>query len=203
MLVPYLPSNDDRNHSPSRMSKNHLINEQEIIAASKKDPKHFRPLYENYYRPILNYIFHRTNEINDAAEIASSVFYKALTKLQNYQDKNIPFGAWLYKIAYNETMQYFRKSKKARHVVLDEALMDNIAEDAEVNDKSLLLRAVIEAFDELTPREVEIMDLKYFQQKPNRDTAFIVGMNEGALKVKAHRIIQKIKKIIAERNGQL
>lgn len=202
MLVPYSQPND-RNDSPIRMSKNHLINEHEIIAASKKDPNHFRPVYEYYYRPILNYIYHRTNEINDAAEIASSVFYKALTNLHKYQDKNIPFGAWLYKIAYNETMQYFRKSKKTRHVVMDDALIESIAEEVEVNDKPRLLQAAMMAFDNLAPQEVEIMDLKYFQQKPNREIAFIVGMSEGALKVKAHRIIQKIKKIIAERYGQL
>ena len=57
------------------------VNEKELIEASKRDPQRFRPVYEYFYPHILNYIHHRTNEINDAADITSVVFNKALANL--------------------------------------------------------------------------------------------------------------------------
>jgi len=183
------------------MGDNQLINEKEIIAASKKDPHCFRPLYEYYYHEVFNYIYQKTNDLNNTAEITSSVFYKALIHIGKYRDLNLPFGAWLFKIAYNETMQYFRRSKKMRYVVLDDPLLDNLACEVETDNKPHILQAVRNVFEELTRAELEIIELKYFQQKTNREIAFIVGMTEGNLKVRTHRIIQKIKKLIKEKNG--
>lgn len=185
------------------MGINHLINEKEIIAASKKDPHCFRPLYDYYYQGVFNYIYQKTNEINNTAEIASSVFYKALINIGKYHDRNLPFGAWLFKIAYNETMQYFRRSKRIRYVVLDNNLIDNLANEVESDNKIRLLQAIRNVFEKLKTSELEIIEFKYFQQKTNREIAFILGMNEGNLKVKAHRIIRKIKKLIAEKNDTL
>ena len=177
------------------------VNEKELIAASKKDPQSFRPVYEYYYPRILNFIYHRTNEINDAADIASIVFYKALINLEKYRDRGLPFGAWLFKIAYNELMQYFRKSKKTRYVILDDMLIDQLAEEIQTDNRKELLNAAIGAIQELKISELEIIDLKYFQQKPNKDIAFILGISEGNFKVKTHRIVEKLKKAIAEKHG--
>jgi RNA polymerase sigma-70 factor (ECF subfamily) len=187
----------------SGMDTGHLKHEKEIIAASKKDPHSFRPLYEYYFHPVFNYIYQKTNEINAASDITSSVFYNALIHIDKYQDRNLPFGAWLFKIAYNETMQYFRRSKNTRYVVLDDHLIENMADELESNNKARLLQATRQIMETLAPSEVEIIELKYFQQKSNRETAFILGISEGNLKVKAHRITQKIRKLIEKENERL
>ena len=174
------------------------VNEKELIAASKKDLQFFKPVYEFYYPRILDFIYHRTNEINDAADIASVVFYKALANLNRYKDLDLPFGAWLFKIAYNELMQHFRKSKKTRFIVLDESLIENLAEDIKTDNRETLLKAAVKAADNLKPPELEIIDMKYFQQKTNREIAFILGIREGNLKVRVHRIIRKLQKLITE-----
>lgn len=187
----------------SGMDSNRLRHEKDIIARSKKDPGAFRPLYEYYYHPVFNYIYQKTNEINNAADITSSVFYKALININKYQDRNLPFGAWLFRIAFNEIMQFFRKTKKTRYVILDDYLLDKLAEEVDSDNKSSLLNATRQVMETLAPAEVEIIELKYFQQKLNREIAFILGMSEGNLKVKAHRIIQKIKRLIREKNERL
>ncbi len=185
------------------MSTNHLINENEIILASQKNPRYFKAIYENYYNPILNYINCKVNDIEIAADITSNVFYKALLNLKKYKDQQVPFAAWLYKIAFNETMQFFRKTKKKRTVVLDADLMENIAEEIRAENNADLLQMVIKVVESLNDNETEIIDQKYFQQKSNREIAFILGISEGNLKVKTHRIIKKIKKLIAESNEQV
>ncbi len=185
------------------MGSDHLINEQELIAASKKDPVHFKAIYEYYYRSILNYIYHRTNEINDAADIASSVFYKALVNLGKYKDIGYPFGTWLYKIAYNETMLYFRKYKKEMCVVLDDSLIDNLAEEIQADNKQMLLNSMTDAIGKLSPEETELLELKYYQRIPNSEIAYRLGISEGNLKVKAHRVIRKIKNMVHEKNGTI
>jgi len=195
--------NSESEISESWMDNDHLIHEKEIITASKKDPHCFRPLYVYYYHGVFNYIYQKTNDLNNTAEITSSVFFKALIHIGKYRDRNLPFGAWLFKIAYNETMQFFRRSKKMRQVVLDDHLIENLAYEVDTDNKIRLLQAVRNVFEELTSAELEIIELKYFQQKTNREIAFILGMKEGNLKVKAHRIIQKIRRLIAEKNDTL
>jgi RNA polymerase sigma-70 factor, ECF subfamily len=185
------------------MNSHGPVNEKELIAASKNDPHHFRPVYEYYYPYILNYIYHRTNEIEKAADIASVVFYKALVNLAKYRDMSLPFGAWLYRIAFTETMQYFRNTKKMRYVILDDVLIEKLADDVQNDNRDALIRATVNAVKELKQTEHEIIDLKYFQQKTNREIAFILGMSEGNLKVKVHRIIEKLKKIIAEKHDTI
>lgn len=185
------------------MGINQLINEREIIAASKHDPNCFKPLYEYYYRSIFQYILHRTNDTDDAADLASSVFYKALTNLKNYKDLSLPFGAWLFRIAHNETMQHFRKKKKWRYVVLDDVLLQNMTEEIEADNKETLIRATLKIIQDLDPDEIEILDLKYFQQKSYKEIAYILNSSEGNLKVKAFRLLHKIRKKIDQEDGAL
>lgn len=196
-------SDQPNQSSGPRMGINQLINEKEIIAASKNDPNCFKPLYEYYYRSILQYILHRTNDIEDAADIASSVFYKALLNLKKYRDLSLPFGAWLFRIARNETMQHFRKKKKWRYVVLDNALLQNLTEELETDNKETLLKATLMIIQSLDPDEIEILDLKYFQQKSYKEIAYILNASEGNLKVKTFRLLHKIRKKIDQQDGAL
>ena len=85
--------------------------------------------------------------------------------------------------------------------MLDDHLLDRLSDEIQVDNKQELLDAALSVFDELTPQEIEIIDMKYFQQRPNREVADILDIKEGNLKVKAHRIIKKIEKLIYRKHG--
>ena len=101
--------------SPSQISL-----EMSQILAAQKDPKAFEPLYKAYYSRLVSFAYHRLENKEDAFEIASQVFYKALQHLGRYKPQGLPFSSWLFRIASNEINQYYRRSKARRVVSFEE-----------------------------------------------------------------------------------
>jgi RNA polymerase sigma factor, sigma-70 family len=68
-------------------------------------------LFEENYEKVVNYIASRISNMSEAEELASDVFVKALEHIDGFKNKGIPIEAWLYKIAHNITIDYYRKKK--------------------------------------------------------------------------------------------
>ena len=65
-------------------------------------------LYDKHYKAIYLFIFHRIYDKEITADLTSQVFLKALINLKTFKYKNVPFKAWLMRIASNEVGQYYR-----------------------------------------------------------------------------------------------
>ena len=101
-----------------------LDEEKEIVILCKTDHEAFSHLYELNYGPLLNYAIRRTGNVDVAKDIVAETFCKAVKNIQNYQWRNIPFSAWLYRIANNEVNQFFRDSRY-KAVSLEEMIEQN------------------------------------------------------------------------------
>lgn len=88
-----------------------LKEEKELVKKAQKNPEAFAKLYDQYYSKIFSYILKRAADFEIAQDITSETFFKALKKLWQFRWRNIPFSAWLYRIANNEIANYFRKNK--------------------------------------------------------------------------------------------
>ena len=77
-------------------------------------------LYEEYYDKIAGYAFVRIGNKAEAEDIAGEVFLKALKSLKSYKERGVPMQAWLFRIAHNLVIDYFRKNKKHMTVPIDE-----------------------------------------------------------------------------------
>ncbi len=165
------------------------------IQEAQKQPLKFKVLYNRYYEPIFRFVYKRTASESLAADISSQVFLKAMQKLSSYSFKGVPFSAWLFRIASNEVALYFRKNSKNRVVVLEERTAANIENEWE--DKEGLefnLSLLQEVIQDLKPTEVEILELRFFEQRPFKEVAEILGITENNAKVKIYRLLQKMRK---------
>ena len=61
-----------------------LEEELRWIEAAKAKPEDFRPLYEKYYKPIFSYLYQRMNSKDNAFDLTSQVFLKALTQIHKF-----------------------------------------------------------------------------------------------------------------------
>ena len=84
------------------------------------------------------FIYRKLNDKETSADICSQVFLKAMTNIQNYTPQGLPFSAWLYRIASNEVLQYFRQHSKVRNVVVDEDMLERICDESEGPDREEL-----------------------------------------------------------------
>lgn len=176
-------------------TKDELLKELHIIECAKQDPKAFGVLYERYYHEIFVFINKKTDDMNVSGDITSQVFYKALGNIKKYTYKGVPFSAWLYRIASNETNLYFRKNKKQRAISIESEgveKMITLFEPSEERD----IEPVIQAIAKLKPNEVELIELRFFEKLSFRDIAYILNTTENNAKVKTFRIIKRIRKIM-------
>ena len=172
--------------------------DEKLIALAKKDRKCFKSLYEKYFDAIFWFVLKRTGSETLTGDITQQVFFKAMTNLSKYKHQGHPFSSWLYRIALNEVNQYYRKSKHRRYVEIDENLLQAMTEEMEFDEEqnpnpSKLLSKLLEF---LTPDELNIIEMKYFEGKNFREIGEILSLKESATKVRAHRIMKKLRNAI-------
>src|SRR4051794_26016903 len=92
--------------------------EEQLVLDARENNAAFVKLYDKYYETMLGYIYRRTLDRNLAADICSETFLKAFQNIKRYEWRNLPFSAWLYRIASNEMNMADRK-KKYRPASLD------------------------------------------------------------------------------------
>ena len=182
-------------------SQNQLLSENDIVEAAKKDPKQFEALYKKYYEQIFRYIHQRMDDKEMAFDITSQVFLKAMINLPKYKYKGVPFSSWLYRIAMSEVYQSFKDKKSTRTVNVDTSNVEDIIDEVEQDNTAEMSEALIEVIGDLPEIELQIIEMRYFEKRSYREIGDILGMTENNAKVKAYRIVEKLKKSFSMRKS--
>ncbi len=186
------PGNDNIYHLPEEA----LRKEGEWILMAKKNPADFAPLYHRYHEPVFRFVFRRMNEKEDAFDITSQVFMKALSNIGKYEIKGLPFSSWLYRIAINEINMFYRQSKSSRAVSMDDTGLQHICEEMEDENISRYHDKMMDKLAYLPEDEMQLIQMRFFEKMPFKDIADILSMTENNAKVKTYRTLDKLKKTI-------
>ena len=171
------------------MSEN--LEETELIERAKSDPEAFGELYERYHKRIYNYVYYRTGNAADAEDLTARIFVRAMDHIGTYEDKGLPFSAWLYRIAHNLVANFHRDRSRRRIIALDDIAQWQVSEeDPEfaaqlTEDRALLL----EAIQRLPADRQELLVLKFVDRLPNAEIGEVMGRSEGAIKSLYHRTL--------------
>ena len=177
------------------VSEGAMQSEWTEIQRAQREPAAFRVLYERYYDPIFRFVFRRTADESLTADLCSQVFLKALQKLGKYQYRGVPFSAWLYRIATNEVTQHFRDAGKHRTVSVDDHHLQQIAEEME-SRRSFTVEQMIAQLPNLRERDVQILELRFFEQRSFREVAEILEITESNAKVRTYRVLERLRKLM-------
>ena len=85
------------------------VSEKDLVERAKKDSEAFGILYDTYLNQIYAFILKRVSNVELAEDIASLTFEKALRKLDTFKWQDVSFSAWLYRIATNNVVDYYRQ----------------------------------------------------------------------------------------------
>ncbi|HLD04053.1 MAG TPA: RNA polymerase sigma factor [Candidatus Dojkabacteria bacterium] len=171
--------------------------EQQLLRKAKKSLEAFGELY-NYYLPkIYAYVFNRLGDRHAAEDITSITFVKAIDNIKKYQDRGQRFGAWLYKIAHNLIIDFFKEHNTFKIYNYDEAIksIDDIfaEEDSRLIEKEENKRMVLEVMRLLPRTYQQILSLKFFAELENEEIAEILNCSKSTLAVKLHRSLNSFK----------
>lgn len=176
--------------------KDQVDAEENVIKLSQADPEAFRPLYEKYFKRIFLFVLHRVGDRQLAADLASQVFLKALVNIKKFQLRGLPFSAWLFRIALNECHDFFRKNKRYRIVTIEnenvEELFEELTTDTQLEDLHRQLPMILQ---KLSEEELQLIELRFFEQRSFKEVAEILGITENNTKVKVYRTLQKMKNL--------
>jgi RNA polymerase sigma-70 factor (ECF subfamily) len=178
--------------SQYHQSTEQISNEQAIIEAARTDNRKFEPLYKMYYPRIVAFVYQRVDDKETAFEITSDVFYAALKNLHQYKSEGLPFSAWLFRIAINKINELFRKQKVRRTITIEAEgvpqLVQEIQREELVSDKQLF-----DALQSLDPDDLNLVEMRFFENRPFKEICEITGLGESACKMKLYRILEKLK----------
>ena len=179
--------------------KTEIDQEWELIERSKKDPENFKHLYEKYFKTILKFIHKRIDSVDDAADVTSNTFVKAFENIGKYKHQGFAFSSWLHRIAINEINQFYRSTSKQRLVCIDDVNYNYMA--AETGKDLEELKANLQlAMEHLTTDELELLELRFFEERPFSEVAQILNITENNAKTKKSRLIDKMRVIFNKIN---
>ena len=176
-----------------------LQEEARLIEAAKKDRTAFGALYDRYFDQIYSYCYYHLGRREEAEDLASETFQRALEGLEDFEWRGIPYSAWLYRVASN------LMSKRRRRPAWIE-LPDPIAAGGENDPERLWLRreqgdALHNAVRKLPGDQRTAVLLKFETRLKNKEIGLIMGRSEGAVKLLLFRAVHGLRRRMAEVEG--
>ncbi|MCW5911513.1 MAG: sigma-70 family RNA polymerase sigma factor [Cyclobacteriaceae bacterium] len=175
------------------MTEDEIRKEEQIIERSKKDPRAFGELYEKYFDRIFNYLYRQTDDEDTAGDLCSQTFVNALNNIGRYEPRGFPFSAWLYKIAGNEVNKHYRKNKGKKVFSIEELKVRELIEQATEDWDEELVNRLIRYMNELPTDMIQVLELRFFEDKDFKEIAFILDMTESGAKMRTYRALDKLR----------
>lgn len=176
------------------MTDPELDKERDIIERSRKDPAAFGELYEIYFDRIFNFVYRQTDDEELAGDLCSQTFINALNSLSRYEFRGIPFSAWLYRIARNEINKHYRKNKRKNVFSIEEVKVRELIERSDESWDEELVQKLVNFMKDLPTDMLQVLELRFFEDKDFKDIAFILDITESGAKMRTYRALDKLRK---------
>jgi len=174
--------------------------ERDLIRCAKGDPEAFGELYRRYVKRIYNYHYRHTGNPTEAEDLTSRTFYRALRSLNTYHEKGASFQAWLFRIAHNLVVNWYRDTSRHPSVAIDSvpplhspSLAPHDYVEAQ-EERELLSRMLAD----LPEDRKTLLLLKFVEQMSNLEIATAMRKSEGAIKALYHRTLLSLRDMIPE-----
>ena len=170
------------------------VSDTTLVDRAKANPEAFGALYERYVDKIYSYIYYRTGNQADAEDLTAKTFYRAMQHICRYEERGLPFSAWLYRIAHNLVANWHRDRSRRQMVSLDEVYSLAMGEGPEhAVERQERTGTLLQVIRGLPPERQELLILKFVEHLSNADVGQIMGRSEGAIKSLYHRTLLSLR----------
>lgn len=160
------------------------------VAAAQRDPQAFGNLYDQYAPVIYRYLLSRLGNVEEARDITSQTFLKAVELFSQYRHRGF-FSAWLFSIARSKYVDHLRKNRRGVEAISEEQLdprpdpLSELVASERMTELTKCIRA-------LTPDEQELLRLRYVADLSFVEMAELLRMSEGAIKKRIYRLLARL-----------
>lgn len=170
--------------------------EEELIKrVQKRDAEAFGRLYDQYSPAIYRFVLLKVGNKAATEDLTHQAFLKAWQNIENYQSLGFPFSSWLYRIAHNLVIDYYRTERPYLNLetIQEVSVKSNLEEKI---DQEFELNLIKTAIKELSAEQQTIIIMKFVEDLTNKEIAAVLGKSEGAIKIAQYRSLENLKKII-------
>ena len=176
--------------------KNTELMEILVNKARTGDKDALTNLYGIFREKIYRYVFFKCGNHADAEDITNEVFLRMIQSIANFQWKGIAFSSWLFRIASNLVIDYYRNKARRNTESIEER--DYIGETnweqiSEFLDNRDLFKIIYEDTDHLSELQKEVVNLRFIGDLSLKETAEAMSKNVNSVKAIQHAAIKKLK----------
>jgi len=172
--------------------------EQVIKQVKNGDAEAFGVLYEQYAEVIFRYVYSHLDNRLDAEDLTEEIFLRAWRALPKYDERGLPFSAFLFRIARNSLIDYYRQKKIVQS--LDDIEMASREpgpeERVDLKIENTDLRNTIA---ELREDYRNVLIFRFLSGLSPEETAQVMQRSVGAVRVLQHRALSALKDLLEKR----
>ncbi|NNM83676.1 sigma-70 family RNA polymerase sigma factor [Candidatus Parcubacteria bacterium] len=170
------------------------ITDEEIVRRTLSDKEAFALLIKRYEAKLLRYLERLGVGVReDREDILQNAFIKAYKNLNGF-DLTLPFSSWMYRIAHNEAMSFFRNRHARPQVILSEEgealiteLQDENSDASALTELRLSGEELAKAFATLSPQYRDALTLRFFEGRSYAEISDILEVPVGTVSTLIHR----------------
>lgn len=172
--------------------------EQLLDAAVQFDEAALGEIYDRYEAKIFSYIYRRVGDETQTEDLTAQVFMKMLQAIRDRKAWHSSFSGWLYRIAHNIVIDYYRQRDRRKDIALDDAPdlvseRDNPMLSTELKIAAEQLRF---AMRQLTEDQEEVLILRFMEGYSIGEVAVMMNKTEGAIKALQYRAVANLRGLL-------
>jgi RNA polymerase sigma-70 factor (ECF subfamily) len=173
------------------------IEEGTIERAKAGDQQALGAVYDWYLPRVYRYVLSRLGNVAEAEDLTEDIFLRMLGALGDYKQTSVPFSSWLFRIARNHLVSYYRKSGLRKNQgTIDETVADGRPDPASIVEAQLMLGEVAQAVQMLPDAQRDVIALRFAVGLSIAETAHALGKRQGNVKMLQHKAVARLQKIL-------
>ena len=172
----------------------HDLDDNQLINLSKDgESEAFGELYERHVTAVYRFLYARLDNRMDAEDFTEEVFMRAWHSLSTYNERGIPFLAFLLIVARNVLIDHYRQRKPEVGFSVPEPALESIRPLDEHMIRDEQLQDLRRAMDEIPLNYREVIILRIIMAMPTATVANWMNLTEGATRVLLHRALAALR----------
>jgi RNA polymerase sigma-70 factor (ECF subfamily) len=163
-----------------------------VVSAREGDGDALRFLYVRFADNIYGYICSIVRDEHEAEDLTQQVFIKLPTILHKYQEREVPFSAWILRVARNLAVDHLRSR---RSVPCEEIRSVDEAFDDGAHERS---RCLQHALNQLPDDQREVLIMRHIMGMSPGEIAESLGKSEGSIHGLHHRGRGTMRRVLRE-----